>query len=63
MRDLGYQDSAIVDRPEWLAQLIGTTEVLNQIRQGKPYQEIEASWQPELDAFSTLRETYRLYPD
>ena len=63
MRDLGYADEEIVDRPEWLAQLIGTETVMEQIRLGTPYQEIEQSWQPELEAFQQLRDSYRLYPD
>lgn len=63
MRDLGYTDEEIVDRPEWLAQLIGTETVMEQIRLGTPYLEIEQSWQPELEAFQQLRDTYRLYPD
>ncbi|MBC7004721.1 DUF1343 domain-containing protein [Photobacterium sp. BZF1] len=63
MRDLGYTDEEIVDRPEWLAQLIGTETVMEQIRLGTPYQDIEQSWQPELEAFQQLRDTYRLYPD
>ncbi|MCG9596284.1 DUF1343 domain-containing protein [Vibrio sp. Isolate25] len=73
MRALGYEDSCaeldaeghvcIVDRPWWLAQLIGTESVLDEIRNGTPYEEIEASWEPALDEYRGMREKYRLYPE
>lgn len=39
----------------------GNTRVLDAVRAGTPAKEIEASWQPELDAFGAKRVKYLLY--
>ena len=44
------------------ALIWGNDEVLPQLRAHLPWQQIEASWQKELDAFAVLRARYLLYP-
>ncbi|WP_019612821.1 exo-beta-N-acetylmuramidase NamZ family protein [Psychromonas ossibalaenae] len=62
MRDLGYKSEEIVDRPEWLANLIGSESVLEMIKTRIPYHQIEAGWQSDLDKYLAMRRLYLLYP-
>lgn len=55
-----YPDS-LQFKPEWLNKLLGTEMVLQQIRDGYSYKEIVASWQKELEAFRSIRDTVLLY--
>lgn len=47
----------------WLSRLAGTDELIKQIRQGLPEDEIVKSWQPGLEKYKQLRKKYLLYPD
>ena len=47
----------------WLNRLAGTDELIKQIRQGLPEDEIVKSWQPGLEKYKQLRKKYLLYPD
>jgi uncharacterized protein YbbC (DUF1343 family) len=48
--------------PSFFDQLAGTDTVRKGILDGKAVSEIEAQWQPELDAFMQLRARYLIYP-
>jgi uncharacterized protein YbbC (DUF1343 family) len=50
-------------REQWLNKLVGTSDFVKQIRAGKSEEEIQESWQPELEKYKALREKYLLYPD
>ena len=52
-----------VSRKKWFAQLSGSNSLLGQITAGIPEQQIKALWQPQLDAYKTMRKKYLLYPD
>lgn len=47
----------------WFNLLAGTDQLLKDIRSGKSYQEIEASWEKDLDEYRQMRQKYLLYPD
>jgi uncharacterized protein YbbC (DUF1343 family) len=44
-------------------RLAGTSRLREQIVAGKSENEIRKSWQPQLDAFKTMRKNYLIYPD
>ena len=44
-------------------KLAGSSELMQQIINGKTEEEIKKSWQPKLDAFKMIRKKYLLYPD
>jgi uncharacterized protein YbbC (DUF1343 family) len=44
------------------ARVWGNTDVLRQVQEGKTWQDIEASWSPDLAAFGQKRSKYLLYP-
>ncbi len=50
-------------RENWLNQLAGTDDLIQQIRAGKNEAEIFRSWNPALENYKTLRKKYLLYPD
>ncbi len=50
-------------RENWLNRLAGTSELIQQIRQGLSETEIRESWQPELNQYRQMRKKYLLYPD
>lgn len=51
----------VIDRPEFLALLTGTTAVGDALAAGVAPADIVASWSDELSAFEELRSRYRLY--
>jgi len=61
MRKLGYSNRQIINRPNWLAKLIGTDEFYNQVIAGKSSRDIKASWNKDLDEYKKLRKKYLLY--
>jgi uncharacterized protein YbbC (DUF1343 family) len=44
-------------------KLAGNASLMQQVIEGKPEQEIRASWQPALNAFKQIRKKYLLYDD
>lgn len=57
---IGYK---VVDRKRTFELLVGNKHLLNQIEKGMTAEEIEATWQRDLDEYRTLRKKYLLYPD
>ena len=57
------KESDFLDRPEWFNLLAGTDKVLNLIREGASWDELEASWQPALSQYKEMRKKYLLYTD
>ena len=49
------------DRVSMFNKVVGNDAIKEALQNGKSVDEIEASWQPELDAFKTIREKYLLY--
>lgn len=52
----------MVTRPAFFNKLAGNATLLEKIQKGWTAEEIEASWQPELEAYKTMRKKYLLYP-
>ena len=44
-------------------KLVGNSELMQQLQQGKTEEQIRNSWQPKLQAFKKARKKYLLYPD
>jgi uncharacterized protein YbbC (DUF1343 family) len=44
-------------------KLAGSSELMQQIKDGKTEEEIRESWEPKLEAFKKIRKKYLLYPD
>jgi len=57
------REEDFLTRERWLNLLAGTDDMIRQIRAGKTGKQILESWQPELEAYKTLRKKYLLYPD
>jgi len=57
------RESDFLSSPRWFNLLAGTDEVLNLIRKGADWSEIQMSWSQELDEYKSMREKYLLYPD
>jgi len=59
-----YEDKEeFLTRERWLNLLVGTDDLINQIRAGKTENEILESWEPELKVYQEMRKKYLLYPD
>ena len=59
-----YEDKEeFLTRERWLNLLVGTDDLINQIRAGKTENEILESWEPELKVYQEVRKKYLLYPD
>jgi len=59
-----YADkSEFLTRERWLNLLVGTDDLIQQLRAGKTEQEILKSWEPELESYKQMRKKYLLYPD
>ena len=59
-----YEDKEeFFTRERWLNLLVGTDDLINQIRAGKTENEILDSWEPELIGYKEVRKKYLLYPD
>ncbi len=56
-------EKEFLNSDSWLSRLAGTDELIKQIRQGLPEDEIVKSWQPGLEKYKQLRKKYLLYPD
>ena len=50
-------------RPEFFDKLAGNDTLRKKIRDGWGYEQIEESWQEELDAYKKMRKKYLLYED
>ncbi|MBY5959337.1 DUF1343 domain-containing protein [Membranicola marinus] len=50
-------------RPEFFDKLAGNDTLRKKIKEGWSYDQIEASWQDELDAYKKMRKKYLLYED
>lgn len=57
----GERPIEVIDRPDFLDLLTGTTEVRLGLQDGLPAVDIVASWTPDLDRFETIRRRYSLY--
>ena len=51
----------VIDRPEWLANLSGTDDLLRMLKDGKEPQAIIAAWRDVAEAFMKRRKPYLLY--
>lgn len=56
-------EADFLTRERWFNLLAGTDALLQDVRAGKSLEEIEASWQKELNAYQSIRRKYLLYPD
>jgi uncharacterized protein YbbC (DUF1343 family) len=48
---------------QFFARLSGNSDLKGQIESGMSAQDIEKTWQPELDAYKQIREKYLLYSE
>lgn len=55
------QNQTFITRPDFFNKLAGTSQLLEQLQNGKTEAEIRSSWSRDLDAFKTLRAKYLLY--
>lgn len=53
--------ASFFSRPRWFDQLMGNSQVREDILKGKSEQEIKKSWQKELAAYKKIREKYIMY--
>ncbi|MFO8001134.1 MAG: DUF1343 domain-containing protein [Marinilabilia sp.] len=56
------RDSSFVSRRRWFHLLSGTDKLLQQIEDGMTEEEIQESWEEELETYGKLRKKYALYP-
>ena len=56
-------EDEFLTRERWFNLLVGTDELIKQIREGKSKKQIIMSWQPKLAEYKQLRKKYLLYPD
>ncbi|MEO1064516.1 MAG: DUF1343 domain-containing protein [Actinomycetota bacterium] len=54
-------DEVVIDRPEWVDLLAGTTRLRELLEAGAPAAEIVAAWADEVAAFDELRRPYLRY--
>ena len=57
------KESDFLSSEKWFNLLAGTDKILKQIRDGDSLEEIEASWQTDLNHYKKMRQKYLLYPD
>ena len=50
-------------RSQWFNKLMGNSQVIKLILEGKEEAEIRKSWSEELSAYGAIRQKYLLYPD
>lgn len=55
------QGAAFFSRARWFDQLMGNSQVREEIIKGKSEEEIKSGWQMELDKYKKMREKYVLY--
>jgi len=60
-----YQKADFKDEffTDYFFKLTGNRQLIEQIKNGIPEDEIKASWQAELEAYKIMRKKYLLYPD
>lgn len=51
----------VIDKPDWLAKMAGTGQLLQMIRRGMSADQIIAAWHDEVRAFAERRAPYLLY--
>jgi uncharacterized protein YbbC (DUF1343 family) len=58
-----YQHTSdpLITRPDWLAKLAGTSDLLEMLESGAAPGAIIAAWKDEVDTFRTRRDPYLLY--
>lgn len=61
--DVSFFGTPVRDGVYWFDLLIGTDEIRKRIESGESAEEIEASWQEEVDAFKKQRSQYLLYEE
>ncbi|MEN8248136.1 MAG: DUF1343 domain-containing protein [Bacteroidota bacterium] len=56
-------DTTFFSRPAGFDRLAGTSELRKQMLDGMTLEEIEASWEEDLEQYKAMRKKYLLYPD
>ena len=62
-KEVGVTDQEFFNRSEAFALLAGNETLQQQIVAGQTEEEIQQSWQPELEAYRAMRKQYLLYED
>lgn len=58
-----YKDDSFFNSKSYFDKLVGNDILRTQLKNGIPQEEIESSWEPELNKYTILRRKYLLYAD